>query len=219
MSRSSQHSITQWLERVQQGSDETAARKLWERYCQRLAAVAKRRLRTSGARLRAEDEADAVQEAFAAFFRRVKQGAYPDCHDRDDLWCLLVKITDNKARQLARGERRAKRGSGKVRGDSAVFGSDSTPVGGFDRIGGPAANLPLADPTVDEPDEAFVDKLVETFTLCYGSLDETERKVLRGQLQGYSHAEIAEQIGCVSRTVERKLKVIRVRWREQSIDD
>jgi DNA-directed RNA polymerase specialized sigma24 family protein len=125
MSLSSDTSITQWLKRVQQGPDDSAAAMLWQRYCRRLAEVARRRLRELGARCRAGDEADAVQEAFAAFFRRVKEGAYPDCHDRNELWCLL-----------------------------------------------------------------------------------------RGQLQGYTHQEIARQIGCVTRTVERKLKVIRNRWRE-----
>lgn len=204
-------SITQWLERVQQGPDDEAAGKLWQRYCMRLAAVAKKRLKALGARGRAEDEADAVQEAFAAFFRRVAQGAYPNCRDRNDLWCLLVKIADSKARQLARDERRRKRGGGVVRGDSAFIASEST-RGGFDRVRDKAGNVPLPDPAVEEPGEAFVDQLVDTFALCYGALDETERKVLRGQLQGYSHDEIARQIGCVTRTVERKLKVIRSRW-------
>jgi RNA polymerase sigma factor (sigma-70 family) len=213
MSDSSENSITQWLDRVQQGPDDSAAGKLWERYCTRLAAVAKKRLKSLGAHCRAEDEADAVQEAFAAFFRRVEKGAYPDCHDRNDLWCLLVKIADSKARQLARGERRRKRGGGKVRGDSVLMGSDSMP-GGFDRLAGRAGELPLAEPMVDEPDDAFVDQLLDTFVLCYGALDEMERKILRGQLQGYTAAEIAEQVGCVTRTVERKLKVIRSRWRE-----
>jgi RNA polymerase sigma factor (sigma-70 family) len=214
MSLSSDTSITQWLKRVQQGPDDRAATKLWQRYCRRLADVARRRLRELGARCRAGDEADAVQEAFAAFFRRVKEGAYPDCHDRNDLWCLLVKIADSKARQLARGERRRKRGGGKVRGDSVFLRNDASAAEGFDRLGGAAAELPFPQPTVEEPNEAFVDQLLDAFTLCYGALDETERQVLRGQLQGYTHGEIARQIGCVTRTVERKLKVIRSRWRE-----
>jgi RNA polymerase sigma factor (sigma-70 family) len=209
---SSQASVTQWLERVQSGRDDNAAQQLWQRYWRQLAAVARRRLRELGARCRAQDEADAVQEAFAAFFRRVEEGAYPDCHDRNDLWCLLVKIADSKARQLARAERRRKRGSGKVRGDSAMMGRGSVPGNAFDRIAGAARELPLAEPTLEEPSEAFVDQLLDTVSLCYGSLDSTEREVLRGRMQGYTNDEIAARIGCVTRTVERKLKVIRSRW-------
>jgi RNA polymerase sigma factor (sigma-70 family) len=209
---SSQVSVTQWIERVQRGRDDDAARQLWQRYWRQLASIARRRLRELGARCRAEDEVDAVQEAFAAFFRRVEEGAYPDCRDRNDLWCLLVKIADSKARQLARAGRRQKRGSGKVRGDSAVMGNPSARGASFDRIEGVARELPLAEPTLEEPSDEFVDQLLDTLSLCYGSLDTMEREVLRLRIQGCTNDEIAAKIGCVTRTVERKLKVIRSRW-------
>lgn len=209
---SSTSSITQWLKRVQNGRDDDAAQKLWQRYWRQLAAVAKRRLRALGAKCRTEDEVDAVQEAFAAFFRRVEQGAYPNCHDRNDLWCLLVTITDSKARQLARDARRRKRGGGKVRGDSALMRSGYEGGTGFDRLPAAACELPLAEPPSEEPSEAFVDQLLETFSLFHGSLDPMEREILRGRMQGYTNDEIAARIGCVTRTVERKLKVIRSRW-------
>lgn len=208
----SEASVTQWLERVQRGPDSEAAQKLWERYCTRLAAVAKRRLSDLSARCRVGDEADAIQEAFSAFFRRVEKGAYPDCHDRNDLWCLLVKIADNKARQLARGERRAKRGAGRVRGDSVFARQNADPADGFDQVADVAGELRFSGLAFEDPDEALVDRILDTLTLCYGSLDEMERNVLGRQLQGYTHREIAEQLGCVTRTVERKLKVIRSRW-------
>lgn len=206
-------SVTQWLRRVQRGRDDAAAQQLWQRYWRQLAAVARRRLRHLGARCRTADEADAVQEAFAAFFRRLEEGAYPDCRDRNDLWCLLVKIAENKARQLARAQRRRKRGNGKVRGDSAVMPGGSLRGNAFDRLADVERELPLAEPTLEEPSEAFVDHLLDTFSLFYGSLDSTEREVLRGRMQGYTNDEIAARIGCVTRTVERKLKVIRSRWR------
>lgn len=197
---------------MQRGRDDDAAQQLWQRYWRQLASIAGRRLRELGARCRAEDEADAAQEAFAAFFRRVEEGAYPDCRDRNDLWRLLLKITDSKVRQLARAGRRRKRGAGKVRGDSVVMGGGSAHGDGFDRIAGAARELPLAEPTLEEPSEEFVDQLLDTLSLCYGSLDAMEREVLRGRMQGYTNDEIAAQIGCVTRTVERKLKVIRSRW-------
>lgn len=174
--------------------------------------MARRRLRELGARCRTTDESDAVQEAFAAFFRRVEEGAYPNCHDRNDLWCLLLKITDSKARQLARAERRRKRGNGKVRGDSAVMGGGAVRGDAFDQLAGVERNLPLAEPALEDPSETFVDRLLETFSLFYGSLDALEREVLRSKMQGYTNDEIAARIGCVTRTVERKLKVIRSRW-------
>lgn len=65
---------------------------------------------------------------------------------------------------------------------------------------------------LEEPSEEFVDQLLDTLSLCYGSLDAMESEVLRGRMQGYTNDEIAAKIGCVTRTVERKLKVIRSRW-------
>lgn len=210
-------SITQWLEQVRRGRDDRAAERLWRRYCERLAAVARARLQRLGARRRAEDELDAAQEAFAAFFRRIERGAYPDCHDRDDLWCLLVKIADNKARQLARGERRQKRGAGRVRGDSDFAAELSSPAAGFDGLPGEAGGGMVPEPAVEEPSEQFVEHLMDSIMLCYGVLDDVEREVLRGQLRGKTNAETAARLGCVTRTVERKLKVIRQRWRAQIV--
>jgi hypothetical protein len=56
MSLSSETSITQWLEWVKQGPDDSAAQHLWERYCKRLAVVARKRFMALGAQCRAEDE-------------------------------------------------------------------------------------------------------------------------------------------------------------------
>jgi DNA-directed RNA polymerase specialized sigma24 family protein len=42
--------------------------------------------------------------------------------------------------------------------------------------------------------------------------DESLRRVARLNLEGYTGAEIAEQLGCNRRTVVRKLEVIRQTW-------
>ncbi len=70
----------------------------------------------------------------------------------------------------------------------------------------------MAEPTLEEPSEEFVDQLLDTLSLFYGSLDAMEREVVRGRMQGYTNEEIAARTGCVTTTVERKLKVIRSRW-------
>lgn len=44
--------------------------------------------------------------------------------------------------------------------------------------------------------------------------DETLRNVALWKMEGYTNDEIAERLGCVTRTVERKLEMIRERWRE-----
>jgi hypothetical protein len=44
-------------------------------------------------------------------------------------------------------------------------------------------------------------------------LDDDElRTIARGKMEGYTNAELAGQLGCLERTVERKLRVIRGLW-------
>ena len=59
------------------------------------------------------------------------QGRFPRLDDRDDLWRLLVAITEHKAADQVRRARRQKRGGGRVRteGDLTAGGSDDQPAG------------------------------------------------------------------------------------------
>src|SRR5438270_8756823 len=106
---SSDGSVTRWLAVLKAG-DPAAAQPLWERYHRQLVALARRKL--AGSRRRSADEEDVVQNAFHSFFRGVAGGRFPQLHDRDNLWRLLVVITARKALdQLAR-EHRLRRGGG-----------------------------------------------------------------------------------------------------------
>src|SRR4051794_14027889 len=108
---SSEGSVTHWIARLKAG-DHAAAQPLWEGYCRRLAALARARLRA--APRRAADEEDVALSAFDSFCRRAERGQFPRLADRDDLWQLLVVITERKAIDLMRREGRQSRGQGKV---------------------------------------------------------------------------------------------------------
>src|SRR5262245_46472049 len=114
---SSEGSITNWFGQLREG-DRAAAQKLWESYFQRLVGIARKRLK--GQPRRAADEEDAALSAFDSFCRGAEQGRFPQLADRDDLWQLLVTITDRKAIDLVQHEHRQKRGGGTVRGESAL---------------------------------------------------------------------------------------------------
>src|SRR5207302_11435918 len=81
-----------------------------------LVRLARDRLR--GAPKAVADEEDAALAAFDSFIRGAARGRYPRLDDSDDLWRLLVVITERKALDQARHERRQKRGGGKVVGMS-----------------------------------------------------------------------------------------------------
>jgi DNA-directed RNA polymerase specialized sigma24 family protein len=114
---SSKGSVTCWVTALK-GGDAAAAQPLWERYHRELVTLARQKLRS--ARRREADEEDVVQSAFHSFFQGVARGRFPQLHDRDNLWRLLVVITARKALdQLAR-EHTKRRGGGTPAGEPRI---------------------------------------------------------------------------------------------------
>jgi hypothetical protein len=111
------HSVTRWIERLKD-HDPRAASALWERFVERMLAVARQRL-CNAARRVADDE-DVVLAAFERFHHGVRKGRFPRLNDRDDLWAILFTLTSRHAARKVRDQQREKRGQGQVRGDSAL---------------------------------------------------------------------------------------------------
>jgi hypothetical protein len=103
-------SVTQWLGALR-GGDLQAAQPLWERYFARLVRLAQARLRARPWPRAVEDEEDAALSAFDSFCRAATQGRFPRLDDRDDLWRLLVALTERKLTDQVRRARRQKRGA------------------------------------------------------------------------------------------------------------
>ncbi len=196
----SKGSVSQWMDLVKEG-DEDAAQKLWERYFEQLVRLARNQLR--GLPKGPADEEDVVVNTFDSFCRGARAGRYPELKDRNNLWRLLITMTANKAKDLARHERRQKRGGGKVLNEGALLGSDD------------ARSSPLLDVISRDPTPEFASELAEDLERRLDALDnETLRQIALWKMEGYQNEEIAEKLGCVSRTVERKLQLIRRLWAE-----
>ena len=186
-SMSEGNSVSQWIQQLKTGNDE-AAGQLWERYYKQLVGLAERRLGSSSRRVMDSD--DVVVEAFAAFVKNATAGRFPDLNDRDDLWALLITITNNKALDQIRFLHRQKRGP-NTRGDS-VFGDPAMP---------PAAS-PEATPAEAAELTEFMSEFVST-------LEEKHRDVFLMKLEGYTNVEIANKLPPSLATVERYLRAIR----------
>jgi DNA-directed RNA polymerase specialized sigma24 family protein len=197
MADASGQSVTHWIESLRAG-DADAAQKLWQRYFQALVRLARNRLR--GAPRAMADEEDAALSAFDSFVRGAAGGRYPRLDDRDDLWRLLVVITERKGLDQAQHERRQKRGSGKLVGLAG-------PDGAEDRGEGPvslAGRLPTPEFAALVSDQCR--------TLLERLRDDSLRTVALLRMEGYTHEEIAHQLGCSLRTVARKVELIRRAW-------
>jgi DNA-directed RNA polymerase specialized sigma24 family protein len=189
-------SVTVWLDRLKAG-DRGAAQPLWDRYFDRLVRLAKGRL---AARLRrSADEEDVALSAFDSFCRAADAGRFPRLDDRDDLWAVLVCLTERKANALVDREGAKKRGGGHVRGDSVLSPADG---------GGPAVAAP-------DPTPAFAAEVADECERLLGTLDAHDpllRQLANWKLEGFSNAEIAAKLGKSLATVERKLGLIRSLW-------
>jgi DNA-directed RNA polymerase specialized sigma24 family protein len=196
---STEGSVTHWLGAIKNG-EAAAAQKLWEAYYRRLVGLARRRL--GSAPRGGGYEEDVALSALNSFFAGVTHGRFPQLSDRDDLWRLLVLITARKAIDQINHERRKKR-----RPDSVVqVWADAD----LDDSEGEGA---LAQVIGNEPTPEFAAQFAEEYERRLHSLNSPElRSVAVWKMEGFTNGEIAQKLGCVERSVERKLNLIRSRW-------
>lgn len=194
-------SVTRWIGDVKEG-DRDAMERLWSRYFQRLAALARKRLNAARRVAGPVDEEDVALSALNSLWDRISAGQLPEVRGRDELWRLLVVITVRKVLGQIRSESRQKRGGGRIVDEAAL-------AAGTQVIDGDA----LAQFVSAEPTPEFVVMIAEETARKLGSLpDAALRQVAVLRMEGHSNQEIAAKLGCVARTVERKLDVIRSLW-------
>jgi RNA polymerase sigma factor (sigma-70 family) len=195
----SDNSVSQWIDGLKAG-DEAAAANLWQRYVRRLIGLARKKLGDSPRR--AADEEDVAISAFQSLCQGVKEDRFPDLHDRDELWHLIVCITERKAHTQLRDQSRMKRGSGWIAGESAFMNlKASGPGAGIDEVAGP------------EPTPEFAAEMAEAVDRLFDQLEDDQlRQIALQKLEGYTNEEIARKIGRAVPTVERRLKLIRTKW-------
>jgi RNA polymerase sigma factor (sigma-70 family) len=198
---SADESVSAWIAGLKAGHEAAAAR-VWNHFYARLLALARRRL--GDAPRRAADEEDVVASAFGSFFRRVQEGHYPRLGDRDGLWHLLVRITECKALNQLRDQGRQKRGGGRVLGESGFLRPDlSSGTPGIDQV-------PGAEPTPE-----FAAALADSLDQLLRLLDVDLRQIALLKLEGRTNEEIADMTDRSLPTVERRLKLIRDKWKKK----
>jgi DNA-directed RNA polymerase specialized sigma24 family protein len=199
MAIDSENSVTHWINDLKAGDRGDAARLLWQRYFERLARLAQTRLRAV-ARGPADGE-DVALSVLCSLFQGVTDGRFPQVADRDDLWKLLTTIALRKASNLRRREAQIKRGGGRVIGVTDYAASD------------PGGESPLAKFTSTEPGPELAAMLIDEIRQRFDQLpDESLRVVALRRMEGHSNAEIAAELDCSLRSVERKLELIRRTW-------
>jgi DNA-directed RNA polymerase specialized sigma24 family protein len=193
-------SVTLWIGQLKAG-DPTAAQTLWQDYYVRLVGLARHKLR--GAPRAVRDEEDVALSVLDSLCRGAEAGRFPQLADRDDLWRLLLVITERKVIDYVEHERRLKRGGGAVR-HAGALDPDSASTPALDR-------LPASEPTPE-----LAAQVAEQCRLLLGRLaDDRLRAIAIAKMEGYTNKEIAAQLGCTEPTIERKLARIRKAWEKE----
>jgi DNA-directed RNA polymerase specialized sigma24 family protein len=195
---SSAASVTEWLQRLKAG-DSAAGGQLWGRYVERLVRLASRKL--GDAPKKVADEEDVVLSAFHAFLRGVSDRRFARLDDRDDLWQVLVMLTERKAIGVRRWEQAEKRATGDVQGESAIDGQGSGAPG--------IQHIADAEPTPEFAVE-MADALEQRMATLRGQPE--LQRIACDKLAGHTNDEIAQRQGWSLRSVERRLRLIRTIW-------
>lgn len=191
------HSITQMIQQLK-ADDLQAAQAIWQRFFTRLLPLARSRLRALSDR--AVDEEDVLVSVFDRFFRTAGENRFAQLNDRDDLWQILLMLTDRKVCEHYRRSNALKRGGGQVAAlEDLADGHESR-------------MQELAD---HEPSPEFVAAFNDNLSRALLKLgDKKTREVAMLKLEGYENQEIATKLDMGLSSVERKLRVIREAWGE-----
>lgn len=187
-------SITRLIPELRE-RDERAILLLWKRYGMQIENLARPWM--VGVSPGMGDAEDVAQSAFHAFCRAAADGRALELADRDDLWRLLATISRHKAIDRIRRELRLRRGG---------------------RAGVSSQGLEGAEDGEPSPAETALlrDELAALFERMDAHGDPTLPVVATMRLEGASNEEIAEQLGCTTRTVQRKLHLVERLWRQQT---
>jgi RNA polymerase sigma factor (sigma-70 family) len=179
-------SITRLIRAAQDNRD-SAVGPLLAAYFDRLVQLARQRIGNLPG-MGGYDE-DLALRSFYSVYRRVRDPARPlQLSGRDDLWRLLATRTISRAIDLIRRYRPE-----EVPGDHEF------------------ENLLAREPTPEEATEV-ADECRRLLEL----LDEPQlRQIALWKVEGYTNEEIAARLDCVPRTVERKVRRIRVLWKHE----
>jgi RNA polymerase sigma factor (sigma-70 family) len=195
---SSEHSVSQWIAALK-GREAEAAQKLWKRYSGKLVQIARQKLR-KGPRAIADEE-DIAQSVFHSVCRGAAAGRFGDVKNRDDLWWLLLAITKQKVVDHIRRESAKKRGERRVKSEAALVSQSQDHAFSMDSLVG------------DEPTPEFLVMVNEQSERLLGLLrDDRLRNVAIWRIEGYTVPEIAADLEMSTRSVERKLQLIRRAW-------
>jgi RNA polymerase sigma factor (sigma-70 family) len=183
------------LRDAMENGEDWAFTAFFNKHYDQLVQFAKKRLGSFP--LRTFDEEDLAQSAMKSLFKNLRENRY-EAQNSIDIWKILITITKHKLVDRLRKHLAKKHGGGEVRGES-IFGEGS--------------GLHEQQDAKQHLTPAAQVELIETTDLLFQLLEDKKTfSVAQFLLAGFSINDIAEELGCVRRTVERRIEHIRKVW-------
>jgi RNA polymerase sigma-70 factor (ECF subfamily) len=167
--------------------DDAAASEVYQRFAQRLIALARARL--DARILQRVDAEDVIQSVFKSVFVRLADGKFV-LGDWDGLWALLTAVAVHKCHKWVDYYQAQGR---DVSREVAV---------------GPDSSWHVID---REPSPSEAVTLEETLEQVLKGLKTGEQEIVTLSLQGYDVAEVSDHLGCTQSKVYRVLGLVRKR--------
>jgi DNA-directed RNA polymerase specialized sigma24 family protein len=195
-------SVSLWLKQLQAGNVDVPMQKLWERYFKRLVGLARTKMGNLPRRM--ADEEDVALSAFDSFYQGAMGGRFPQLNDRADLWRLLVTITVRKAFKQTKHDNRLKRGGNAVLDEAALNPVDS------------AGDMGMEQFLSRDPTPAFAAQAAEEYERLLDLLPDADmRNLAQAKMEGFTNEEMAARLDCTVRSIERRLRLIRILWTQE----
>jgi RNA polymerase sigma factor (sigma-70 family) len=175
---------------------ERAARRLWERFEQRLLDLVRRRL-NPGLRVQV-DENDIVQSLFERFLVIEREATSPLLSSREELWRFLVWMAMCRVASVALRHQAS-------RGDVRRESRQTFPAFSDLRLGSWLAEM--INRNLLLPEQSAISR--EEFNRLLGQLPEDLQQIFIWKLEGYTNVEIGRMLNRTVRTVELKIMIIR----------
>jgi RNA polymerase sigma-70 factor, ECF subfamily len=169
--------------------DTRATRELYDRFAERLLALARKRL--SPVLASRVDPEDIVQSVFRTFFGRIKDGRLR-VDDPEDVCKLLMRITVHKTLRQVAYHKAAKRNPCLETGH------------------GEQAQEQLVALLAREPTPEAVVVFEDQLQHFLKELRPEERQIIELRMQGYTNEEIAARLGIYDRKIRRVMERLRV---------
>lgn len=193
-------SVTSWLRQLHSRNDD-ASIKLWNRYFEQLARLAIRKLGHKP--LRVVDADDVTNQVFEDLLLGIEEGRFKRLNNREDLWQIMIMLTERRAIDERRRYSRQKRGEGVVRGESVLAAGSDKHEAGLDRL-----------PTLTDE---FTAEVRDTLQFMLDTLPtDSHRSTAILKFKGYTNKETAEMLGLAVPTIERRVRQIKEVW--QSVE-